>query len=164
MAQSIAGHNSGEYHQAMPAVERRHRIRLQLHHLLVALTGSDKKTRQLHKDMQQGRLKTSDHVAFMVDAALTNHEESKVRAIAHALLAWCSAGKARFVRKFSQIFCAETRNQGELDNVQLAIEQGDHSPRTLDHLIRELDENMAIEREMKEWALRERFVAQEIRA
>lgn len=163
MTQSIAHHKSAEYHQSMPAVERRHRLRIQVHALFVALTGADKRTRQLHKDLQQGKIKLADNVAVLIDAALTNREESKVHAIANALLAWCAAGKARTVRKFGQIFCAETHKQGELDNVELAIEQGDRSPRTLDHLIRELDENMAIELEMKDWALRERFVAQEMR-
>lgn len=159
MTQSVASHNVAEYHQPMPAVERRNRIRLELHELLVALTGSDKRTRQLHKDIHQGKSKAADHVALMVDAGLANREESKIRAIGNALHAWCSAGTVHVFRKFSQIFCAETQNQGELDNVELAVEQGDRSPQMLDRLIQELDENIAIELEMKEWALHQRFIA-----
>lgn len=158
MGQSLLTPVGGQNHSTMPSVERRRTLRDQIHGLLVALPGSDKQSRQLHKDLQQDRSKAPDHVALMVDSALTLREESKVRAIAHALLAWCSAGRASVCRKFSQIFCAETQNQGELDNVELAIEQGDHSPQTLDRLVQELDENIAIETEMKEWALHERFV------
>lgn len=160
MTQPMSASSSRDYHQPPSSVERRQQLRVQIHNLFVAITGADKRTRQLHKDLQQGKIKLAENVADLVDAGLTNREESKLRAIAHAILAWCSAGKARCSRKFSQIFCAETQNQGELDNVELAIEQGDLSPQMLDRLIQELDENMTIELEMKEWALRQRFIAQ----
>lgn len=160
MTQPMSASSSRDYHQSAPSVERHHKLRIQMHSLFVALTGADKRTRQLHKDLQQGKIKLADNVAVLVDAALTNREESKVRAIAHALLAWCSAGRTRMTRTYSQIFCAETRNQGELDVLELAVEQGDLSPQTLDGLAVELREDITIKTEMLEWAQHERFVAQ----
>lgn len=159
MAQSVTTPTAPDNHQFSSTVERRRQIRSTLGDLLTALPGSDERTRQVHKDIQSEKSRCAEHISLMVDSAISLRQESKVRAIANALLAFCSASCGRVQRAYSQIFCAETDVDGLLDNVELAVEQGDRSPRTLDLLIDLLTKSIAVQTEMLEWARRVRFGA-----
>jgi hypothetical protein len=160
MPQSVLAPRAQSYHQHPSPVERRNTIERELERLLLALSWSDQRTRQLRKDVQQRKNKAVPTVASMIDSALTKKEESKVRAIANMLSAFCAASAGRVCRCFQLLFPAETREDGELNNVQALVATGDRSPQTLQRLIEELDDSIAIHTEMKEWAIQELFVAQ----
>ena len=129
----------------------------ELRRLLLGIAPPDKQSRQLHKDLQQQKNRAPDTIATIVVAGLKNDQESKVRAIAHAISGFCSAGKAKLCRRFPQLYPIETREQGELDCLEVAIAQGDHSTPTLERFVKEVDENIAVLTEMREAAITELY-------
>ncbi|HWL41007.1 MAG TPA: hypothetical protein VNO75_12300 [Gemmatimonadaceae bacterium] len=147
------------HHSIATPVDRRAHLTDEVRRLLLSFSPSDKRTRQLHKDLQQRKNKAADTLGSMFDAALTKQETSKLRAFGNLIAAFCARDNGRICRSFQQLFPLETREDGELNNVQVLIAQGDRSPQTLDRFIGELDDSIAVHTEMKEWALQERFIA-----
>ena len=108
MMQSITRRSALYHHPIVGSVEQRH-MASELRRLLLGIVPSDKQSRQLHKDLQQQKNRAPDTIATIVVAGLKNDQESKVRAIAHAISGFCSAGKAKLQRRFPQLYPIETR-------------------------------------------------------
>lgn len=149
------------HHRIVGSVEQRH-YAAEIRRLLLSIVAPEKQTQQLHKDVQSEKNRAPETVASMIDVAIKTGQESKAHAIANAISAFCSFGKTRVQRSFRQLYPLETQSQGELDNVEVAVEQGDESNPTLARLVTKLDANMAHEQQMKEWALERMHATQAV--
>lgn len=102
---------------------------------------------QRHKDIQQGKNKAPNTIAAMLtDAFRKERNVSKVTRLAHTILAFFTPTTCR---ELQELHSVETREQWELEQVQMAVAQGDLSTPTLRKLHKELGDYILVAEEMR---------------
>jgi len=120
----------------------------ELRQILMSVRSHDKTVIQLHKDVQAGKNKAADTVAsFLVDSH--NGKSSIADAFASTIRDFFSARVNRLRRTMRELSPIETREEGELNSTQVAVDQGDTSTPTLKRFIAEIDENISVLIEMR---------------
>ena len=106
---------------------------------------------QRHKDIQAGKNRAPNTIAAMLtDAFRKERNVHTVTRLAHTILQFFAPQTCRELQELHPI---ETREQGELEEVQMAVAQGDLSTPTLRKLVEELDEYILVAQEMRAAAL-----------
>lgn len=123
---------------------------------LLSLPHIDQFTRQKKKDIQSGRNKAPNTIARMLVGAFQKERSpAKVTRLAHTIIGFFSSSEAKEQRRLRDLNPIETKEEGDLNNVQMAIAQGDLSTLTLRKLVEEIDEYAPVLQEMRGAALTE---------
>lgn len=136
-------------------VERRSLVS-ELRQCLLGVSSKDPKIQQLRKDVQRGQNKAPETIASMVTDAFNSGNPAPER-LASTIRDFFSAHTHRLQRKLRELSPIETREEGELNCIQVSIDQGDTSTPTLTSFIAEIDENVAVLLEMRSAAVAERY-------
>jgi hypothetical protein len=150
------------HHPAIDQVEQ-DRLIAELRDALLALRAHvngrrDVRAKQLHKDVQSGKNRAPETMGILLTEAYNDRAPlSDVERISHIITSFFRSKRQGGVRKLRDLSPVETREEGELNCIQVAIDQGDHSAPMLNRLIEELERNIAILTEMRESALEERY-------
>jgi hypothetical protein len=123
------------------------------------VTGSrSPRGRRLHQDVQQLKNKAPLTLATMLTDAFNDRAPlADITQIGNIIAGFFTAKRRGHVRKLRDLSPLETREEGELNVVQVAIDQGDHSAPTLQHFITDIDVNIALLEEMKQAATEELY-------
>lgn len=106
---------------------------------------------QKHKDIQQGKNRAPNTIAQMLtDAFKKEPSVPKVTRLAHTILAFFTPQSCRPLKELHSV---ETREQGDVDVIQMRLAQGDLSTPTLRNFVEEVDELIAVLTEMRSAAL-----------
>lgn len=106
---------------------------------------------QKHKDIQQGKNKAPNTIACMLtDAFRKEQSVPKVTRLAHTILAYFAPQSCRELKDLHSV---ETQEEGDVNDIQMAVAQGDTSTPTLRKLVEELDEYILVAQEMRSAAL-----------
>lgn len=123
---------------------------------LLALPHADQSTRQKKKDIQAGKNKAPNTLATMLVGAFTKERSvPRVTRLAHAIIGFFEARGEKQQRGLRDLHPIETKEEGDLNNVQMAIAQGDLSTPTLLKLVEEIDQYTPVLQEMRSAALTE---------
>lgn len=118
---------------------------------LLALPGCG----QMHKDIQTRKNKAPKTLATMlVDGFRKERSPAKVTRLAHTIIGFFSSN-AREQRRLRDLNPIETKEEGDINVVQMAIAQGDLSTPTLRKLVEQIDEYAPVLQEMRGAALAE---------
>jgi hypothetical protein len=121
---------------------------------LLALPHADQSTRQKKKDIQTGKNKAPNTLATMLVGAFRKERSvPRVTRVAHAIIGFFESRGAKQQRRLRDLNPIETKEEGDLNNVQMAIAQGDLSTPTLLKLVEEIDEYAPVLQEMRSAAL-----------
>lgn len=121
---------------------------------LLSLPHYDQATRQQKKDIQQGRNKAPQTLARLLVGAFRKDPKRPTR-LARTIIGFFESKEAKEQRSLRDLQKIETREEGELNNVQIAIAQGDLSTPTLMDGVREIDEYLPVLQEMRSALLSE---------
>lgn len=114
---------------------------------LLALPGCG----QRHKDVQRGLNKAPRTIASMLtDAFKKEPSVPRVTRIARTILTFFERTDCRELKELHSV---ETKEQGEVDLIQMRLAQGDMSTPTLRCFVEEVDELIAVLTEMRSAAL-----------
>lgn len=111
---------------------------------------------QRHKDIQAGKNKAPDTLAHMLVGAF--HKDPsipRVTRLAHTIIDFFSSAEAKEQRRLRDLNPIETKEEGDINVVQMAIAQGDLSTPTLRKLVEEIDEYAPVLQEMRGAAIAE---------
>jgi hypothetical protein len=123
---------------------------------LLSFRSKNPRIQQLHKDLQQGRNRAPETIcAILVDAWNDSKPLSEVVSPAKTITDFFSSHVGRIRRKLRELSPIETREEGDVNCIQVAIDQGDHSRPTLEKFVKEVDENIAVLVEMRDAAIAE---------
>lgn len=124
----------------------------------------DARAKQLHKDVQSRKNRAPETIAALLASAFNERAPmSDVTRICQIIGGFFIAKRRGHVRKLRDLSPIETRSEGELNLVQVLVDQGDHSAPMLAHLIEACDENIALLTEMKQAATEELYGPKEVR-
>jgi hypothetical protein len=115
---------------------------------LLSVRSKDQRVIQLRKDLQQGKNKAPETIAALLTDAF-NNKNSAVDGFAATIRGFFSARMNRLQRKLRDLMQVETVEEGEFNNVQMKIAQGDLSRPTLIEMKKEIGEYRAILDEME---------------
>jgi hypothetical protein len=108
----------------------------------------DPKIRERKKDLRKGFNKAADTLSqFLVHSYNTGQPISK--RLTNAIGDFFSAKTQRAQRRLSDLFSIETKEEGDVNIVQMAIAQGDVSTPMLIRLITELDDHIPVLQEIR---------------
>ncbi len=140
----------GVPHPALVTEVERLSLAEQLRDSLLHLSfgSSDRRTQDLRKDVYRGQNKAAETIASMLTEAFNSHRANPSR-FANVVWDFFSARVKRLRRTLRQLSPIETRVEGELNCLQVAIDQGDMSNPALTKFIDEIDENVALLMEMR---------------
>lgn len=125
---------------------------------LLAFSSRDKRVQQLHKDIQQGKNKCAETLAAIVTDPTSSRPPTERGRIGKMIWDFCVAlTPGRVQRRLRDLFPIETKEEGDINIVQIAIAQGDHSTATLKQLVDEIDDYIPILLEMRSAALAELY-------
>lgn len=124
---------------------------------LLSFSSRDRRIQQLRKDIQQGRNKCAETLAAIVTDPTADRPINDRGRIGKRITDFFSAHAPRSRRTICQLNPIETKEEGDINNVQMAIAQGDHSTQALDHLIEEIDQYVPVLLEMRAAAVAERY-------
>lgn len=145
-AMRVAPTSSVSHHQSFNWVECE-RLERMIADDLLSLPGCG----QRHKDLQAGKNRAPNTIAAMLtDAFRKERNISKVTRMAHTILHFFTPTTCR---DLDELHPVETREQWELEQVQMAVAQGDLSTPTLRKLVEELDQYILVAQEMRAAAL-----------
>ena len=114
---------------------------------LLALPGCGQK----HKDIQAGKNRAPNTIAQMLtDAFKKQPSVPKVTRLANTIIAFFTPNNCR---ELKALHSEETREQGDVDRIQMLVAQGDCSTPTLRKLVEELDDYIIVAQEMRSAAL-----------
>ena len=127
--------------------------------LSVSSRSTDPKVQELRKAIERRRNKAPDTIAAMLTEA-HNSRRADPQSFASTIRDFFSARKERLQRTMRQLNPIETKLDGELDCIQMAIADGDHSTPTLKKFVEEIDEYIAVAQEMRGAAVAELYGAE----
>lgn len=155
MQQSNAAAAAFSNHQFMSLVECE-ALERAIRDELLALPHSDQSTRQKKKDIQAGKNKAPNTLATMLVGAFRKERSvPRVTRLAHAIIGFFESKETKQQRALNDLHPIETKKEGDLNNVQMAIAQGDHSTPTLLKLVDGIDQYAPVLQEMRSAALNE---------
>lgn len=106
---------------------------------------------QKHKDIQRGLNKAPRTLATMLtDAFKKEQSVPKVTRLARTILQFFAPQTCRALTELNTV---ETREEGEVNEIQMRVAQGDTSTPTLRKLVEELDEYILVATELRSAAL-----------
>lgn len=142
MSMSLTPNSPVSHHQPLNWVEQ-DRLERMIADDLLSLPACG----QRHKDIQAGKNKAPNTIAAMLtDAFRKERDVSKVTQLAHTILAFFTPQNCR---DLSALHPIETREQGELENAQMVVAQGDLSTPSLRKLHKELGDYILVAEEMR---------------
>jgi serine kinase of HPr protein (carbohydrate metabolism regulator) len=110
---------------------------------LLSVRSKDQRTIQLRKDVQQGKNKAPETIAALISDAFNSGDDVAGR-MASTIRSFFSARTAQLQRRVRDLMQVETVEEGEFNNVQMKIAQGDLSRPTLIEMKKEIGEYRAI--------------------
>ena len=117
--------------------------------LLSLASGSkDRRVQNLRKDIYKGFNKAPDTLTSILSDAANSGRESP-ETFASLIAGFFSARTRKLQRRLSDLMQVETVEEGQLNNIQMRVAQGDLSRPALVELKREVRENRAILDEME---------------
>jgi hypothetical protein len=125
---------------------------------LLALRSQCPRVQQVQKDLQQGKNKAPETITLLIADAFNSEKQiDDVVSPAQMLVDYCKARVRRVRRAWHSVSPLETKEEGDLNCVQNAIDLGDHSTPTLTRFVKEAGEYIAVIEEMREAALTELY-------
>lgn len=122
--------------------------------LLSVPPNGDPKIRDRKKDLQKHFNKAPDTLAqFLVHAF--NEKRPISQRLTTAIGDFFSSRSQRIQRRLRDLNPIETKEEGDVNNIQMAIAQGDESTPTLIRFVTEIDEYVAVLQEMRAAAVAE---------
>lgn len=154
MQQSLGRPTPATHPQPIGPGER-DRLAEDIRNCLVSVDAAgDPKIRERKKDLRKGFNKAADTLSqFLVHSYNTGRPISK--RLTDAIGDFFSAKTQRTQRRLSDLFSIETKEEGDVNVVQMAIAQGDLSTPMLIRLITELDDHIPVLQEMRGAAVAE---------
>jgi hypothetical protein len=110
---------------------------------LLGVRSRDQRTIQLRKDVQAGKNKAPETIATLLTDAFNSNDPIADR-FASTIRSFFSARTQQLQRKLRDLMQVETKEEGEFNNVQMKIAQGDLSRPTLIEMKKEIGEYRAI--------------------
>jgi hypothetical protein len=124
--------------------------------LSVSSRSTDPKIQELRKAIERRRNKAPDTIASLLTEA-HNANRADPQSFASTIRDFFSAHGKKLQRTIRQLNPIETKLDGELNCIQMAIADGDHSTPTLKKFVEELDEYIEIAGEMRAAAVAELY-------
>lgn len=124
----------------------------------------DQRAKQLHKDIQSRKNRAPETIGTLLTAAFNDRAPmGDVTRICRIIAGFFTAKRRGHVRTLRDLSPIETRREGDLNVIQVAIDQGDHSAPMLARLIESCQENIALLQEMEQSATEELYGPKEVR-
>lgn len=122
--------------------------------LLSVESDGDPKIRERKKDLRKGFNKAADTLSQFLVHSFNNGKPISGR-LTTAIGDFFSARTERMQRRLRELMPIETKEEGDVNLVQMAIAQGDLSTPTLIRFVTEIDEYMGVLAEMRAAAVAE---------
>lgn len=110
---------------------------------LMSIASKDQRVIQLRKDLSQFKNKAPETLAAIL-ADAHNRQQPVADRIASTIVGFFSSRRRQLLRQLSEIMQIETVEEGQLNNIQMRVAQGDDSMPALLELRKEVRENKAI--------------------
>lgn len=157
MALTVPDEFPKQHHQKISPVERAS-FADEFRQRLLALRSHCPRVQQVQKDLQQGKNKAPETITLLIaDAFNTEKPIDDIVSPAQMLVDYCKARVRRLRRNWHHVSPLETKEEGDLNCVQNAIDLGDHSTPTLARFVKEANEYIAVVEEMRDAALNELY-------
>lgn len=152
MRPSLMPSTSAAHPQEITAVERE-RLEAEISRCLLEVpSAGDQKVIDRKKDIRKGFNRVADTLSqFLVHSY--NNGRPIAKPLINAIGDFFSARTQRGVRRLKDLFQIETKEEGDVNVVQMAIAQGDDSTPTLIRLITELDDLIPALQEIRDAAV-----------
>jgi hypothetical protein len=132
MSQSISTPAPAEHHRRVSTVEL-HRFIEEIRTALLGVRAGVRGDRapraaQIHKDVQSLKNRAPETIGTLVADALDGQSDpSKISRVAQLIAGFVSSRTRKLRLNIDQLNVAETREEGEFNNAQMAVAQGDRS-------------------------------------
>jgi hypothetical protein len=151
--------NSPAAHPRSITTGEQDRLEEEIRGCLLQVSSSDPKIRERKKDLRKGFNKAPNTLAqFLVQAY--NEQRPITKRLTDAIGDFFSARTQRLARRLRDLNPIETKREGDMNNLQMAIAQGDLSTPTLKRFVEEIDEYSAVLAEMRAAAVAEIYKAE----
>jgi hypothetical protein len=141
-------------HPQMIAPGERDKLADEIRSCLLSVSSSDPKIRERKKDLRKRFNKAPDTLAGFLVQAFNERRPISAR-LTTAIGDFFSARTQTIQRKLRELSPIETREEGDINCLQVAIDQGDLSTPTLKKFVEEVDEYIAVLAEMRSAAIAE---------
>lgn len=149
---------TGPAHPQMIPLGERARLADEIRGCLLSVSSSDPKIRERKKDLRKGFNRAPDTLAgFLVQSF--NERRPISQRLTTAIGDFFGARTQTIKRRLRDLHSIETSEEGDVNDVQMAIAQGDVSTPTLKKFIQEIDEYMPVLLEMRAAAVAELYEA-----
>lgn len=147
---------AGPSHPQIITVGERDKLADEIRGCLLSVSSSDPKIRERKKDLRKKFNKCPDTLAgFLVQAF--NERRPISKRLTTAIGDFFSARTQGIQRRLRELSPLETRREGAFECLQNAIDLGDTSTPTLKKFVEEIDEYVAVLREMRGAAIAELY-------